>query len=167
MKTAEQSEQDRAAAREAVRRHRKRLKAEREAMLGTPRYWAIHRINRALREMIYGKVGSGGQVQTRDRTDALATALIEALGAESAAKLAARLAEEIDSSSGEDRPGQYAQAQAREREDDSKAETFAPEATRKLDRLQPFGELFGDDRGRAFVQDGIYFRSDGTEADRG
>lgn len=89
-------------AREAVRRHRARRKAQRKAMLGTAQYWAIHRVDQALRDMLYGKVGGSGEVQTRDRTDALAVALFDALGPERTARLAAQLAAENNSAQAAD-----------------------------------------------------------------
>jgi hypothetical protein len=86
MKTAEQIEQDRAAAREALRRHHARRKAEKDALL----HWQTRAVDdvSVLRDVLYG---GSGEVQTRD----LAAALFDALGAESAAKLAARLAKEV------------------------------------------------------------------------
>jgi hypothetical protein len=35
-------------------------------------------------------------------------------------------------------------------------------SSKKLDREQPYGTIYGDEQGRAFEQEGVYFRGDGT-----
>ena len=171
MKTAEQSEQDRAAAREALRRHRARRKAEKDAL---PRWQtrAVDDVNAVLRDVLYS---GSSEVQTRDRTQDLAAALFDTLGPEGAVRLAARLGEEIDA--GGTRAQRRLELAARQvetsgevqtfREKSIEIETIIPEAPRVLDRQRPYAEVHGDTHGRAYEQDGHYFRADGREAGRG
>jgi hypothetical protein len=186
-KTAEQIEQDRAAAREALRRHRARRKAEKDALP----HWqtrAVDDVNTTLCAMLYG---GSGENQTRDRTHALAAALFDALGPEGAVLLAAQLAEEIDAGGTraqrrrelEARDGSSAlSAQTRHHEKGvglrseleanfqigNKAErTESSKAPLTLDRSRPYAEVYGDTQGRVYEQEGVYFRGDGTEAGRG
>jgi hypothetical protein len=57
------------------------------------------------------------------------------------------------------------------RSDPSDAEPTSPyaaaEAPRVLDTSRDYGTLHGDTQGRAYEQDGHYFRADGREAGRG
>lgn len=32
----------------------------------------------------------------------------------------------------------------------------------KLDQSKPFSQIYGDDEGRAFMQNGVYFKADGS-----
>jgi hypothetical protein len=165
MKTAEQSEQDRAAAREALRRHRARRKAEKDAL---PRWQtrAVDDINAVLRDVLFG---GSGEIQTRDRTDALAAALFDALGPEAAVRLAAQLTEEINA--GGTRAQRRRELDARDGSDAVEAGgeicsvgADGKEPARTLDKSRDYGIVCGDARGIAFEQDGILFRADGTEA---
>ena len=45
--------------------------------------------------------------------------------------------------------------------------TDRKEPARTLDKSRDYAEIHGDDRGRAYEQDGHYFLADGREADRG
>ena len=80
-KTPEQMERERKAAQEAVRRHRKRRRMQKDA-IGVRRHNAMKRVNAGMQELIFGKNG-----RKRDTTHHIATDLFYALGPEAAARV--------------------------------------------------------------------------------